>query len=230
MFIPGDDLDYKVVQGILIHLPINPNLVQVGLASKDCLAPTIFCGTSFAHQHVKHQLVPHKTCYLSVTDYTKNWLALPAIYQAFIFGKLLSIEEDYPLRPHGEDDPDFCILDRVPTFRVPDLFKTLLSNQYYLESASAAKLAFCYAASLELFEVVEQLLKNPKVDPTSLGNYALLEACRNNDVATVEVLLSDSRLRPPCPYSVTVAIDCDHVEIVRLLLAAGANPIVQPVQ
>ena len=77
-------------------------------------------------------------------------------------------------------------------------------------------------------ELVEILLKHPLVDPITLGNYVLREACRHGYIEMVKLFLSDPRVDPTCENDGTPlseACENGHVEVVKLLLA---DPRVDP--
>ncbi len=65
--------------------------------------------------------------------------------------------------------------------------------------------------------MVELLLKDPRVDPSSNNNYAIRKASKNGCVKMVGLLLQDSRVDPPSD-TIEVASNHGHIEIVRLLL------------
>lgn len=67
--------------------------------------------------------------------------------------------------------------------------------------------------------VVEALLENPRVDPSSSSNYSIKLASRFGHHKVVELLLTDSRVNPSASlnYAIQYASYNGHQNIVELL-------------
>lgn len=77
-------------------------------------------------------------------------------------------------------------------------------------------------------EIIEFLLKNPKIDPTSHSSYALLCAARNSQMEVVQLLMTDGRVNPYEENGVAIhaAVKNKRKDIVDVMLYPILKPMV----
>ena len=69
--------------------------------------------------------------------------------------------------------------------------------------------------------IVELLLKDPRVDPSISGNFAIQVASKKGHDKVVSLLLADPRIDPTadCNYAIKTAYYYGHYAVIKLLLA-----------
>ncbi|ORY44753.1 hypothetical protein BCR33DRAFT_716715 [Rhizoclosmatium globosum] len=199
---------------ILIHLPVDKNLVEVGLASKHLFYPLIFNSFPFALKHVLHQCEAFNEeslwQYLEIADMESiHWPHLPLPYQAAIYAELIC---DPP--PYMGEEPSAYMLTNQRAYLV---FDVLL--QHGFNPSVCDNRALGWASYNGHTEVVERLLTYPDVFPNSL---ALEDAACNNHATILRMLLAkatdDALSDTDFDQLFLVAITSRYHEIVRLLL------------
>jgi hypothetical protein len=67
-----------------------------------------------------------------------------------------------------------------------------------------------------MVDVIELLLKNPRINPASNSNIAIITASEKGNVKIVELLLKDKRANPN--KAILCAVENNHLEVVEMLL------------
>ncbi|KAJ3018115.1 UNVERIFIED_CONTAM: hypothetical protein HDU68_011309 [Siphonaria sp. JEL0065] len=207
----------EVLAQVIKHLPIDQNLVAVGLASKASLAPLIFNDMYLAHVHLNRQL--QFTSLLTILDAMPptNMLAIqpPFNYRAHLFGKYLSHTHNLSLSPHTTD----AFITRM--------IHVLLTNRQFFDPSCQDSLCIRLAAYNGLVQAVKLLLSDSRVDPSAKDNEAIYKASKNGHLEIVQLLLQEPRVNPSGDdnYAIGVASINGHLEIAQLLLQ---DPRVDP--
>jgi len=106
-----------------------------------------------------------------------------------------------------------------------DVVKVLLEDSRV--NPAEGNFALGYASQYGFVEIVELLLNQPKVDPTSNDNFAIRMASQHGRTEVVKLLLEDGRADPSVDnnYPIRMAAENGHTKIVKLLLE---DPKVDP--
>ena len=86
----------------------------------------------------------------------------------------------------------------------------------WFDPSASENLALFMASFRNRPEVVDILLKDPRVDPTAVENQAFLIACYAGNTEVVERLLKDGRIVPSI-MGLKDALESNHFEIVQLI-------------
>ena len=80
-------------------------------------------------------------------------------------------------------------------------------------------MAIRWAIEGNCWNLVEELLRNPNVDPSVNYNYAICKASREGHVEVVRLIMKDPRVDPSAfgNYAIRYASWRGHVEVVQLL-------------
>ncbi|KAJ3062888.1 transmembrane and coiled-coil domains-containing protein 7, partial [Podochytrium sp. JEL0797] len=193
----------EIGKQILLHIPIGPDLLALGLASKFLFAPLIFGSTvPFARLHFKRHLAISNLDIWNHLDSAgiknEGWLALPFAYQTAIYGQILQAEE----------------WDQINVIQ----FKDDKSNNLMWSLRWNLPLP-------QTLRLVQELMANG-FDITCQQHRALRWALRPGYKELVQLLLP-FMLEKPSDYDFHVftnAATFGHVEIVEWLLTTGLDP------
>ncbi|KAJ3028932.1 UNVERIFIED_CONTAM: hypothetical protein HDU68_000543 [Siphonaria sp. JEL0065] len=231
----------ELIQEILIHLPIDSNLIEVALASKAVFALFLINNLSFAHRHLKHQQTLKDTeAILDSIVYSSKTVKSEASasifgnhgftfqHSTFSFGNASSsITSSFtPPKPYSKD----------AWIGVPTTYQALLLGSLF--SAPTPPHAeinpiFEYQVIRKYFEkapssksstLVCVLLSNPTFfDPSCQTNRPIRYASYYGNTTFLKLLLSDPRVDPSAKAneSILTASEYNHLESVRLLLDSG---------
>jgi ankyrin repeat protein len=130
-------------------------------------------------------------------------------WKYFIFD--IEISWSYPSKIH-----------QYKTCRMNRLFleKLLSKNKHFDPSQEKDDNVLLDIASAEgHHRVVELLLKDPRIDPSSSFANPIVEAAQNNHYLTVEILLKDPRVDPSYPKNLAIswAVENRNTKIIELL-------------
>ncbi|ORY36714.1 hypothetical protein BCR33DRAFT_790168 [Rhizoclosmatium globosum] len=192
-------LPSELVGNILIYLPITPNLVDIGRASK-AMASYIFNDFRFAHRHFHHQCnlkTPYPDLYIFHAKlFGSIWKSLPFNYQTVVFVHALASE-------HLKRD----IVS--PLYGFFNAKNWVYLDQRRSQPSSSYWITADYNTSSKLLHLGREILANPdlfdirakiagffagKVDLTRYGDYALASACNEGHFEIVKLLLEDPSL------------------------------------
>ncbi|KAJ3232324.1 hypothetical protein HDU81_003066 [Chytriomyces hyalinus] len=227
-----DRLPVETVQGILLYLPVDNALVQVGWASMS-LAHILFWDKHFAVRHVEAQQT------LLQDPFLCNCSAFPVTYKA----ALLSISVHKNLYPSGSQ-----FLHMLSLFeQYPLLYKVPLRNPYLLKFAATSGLfdGFRYlvdhgsdpaiedstplilAALNGHADIVDLILKDGRADPGVSKSFPLRASASKGYAKIVELLIQDPRtdVATTDNSAFKLAASDGHLEVVQLLLnCPGVDP------
>ncbi|KAI9341153.1 ankyrin repeat-containing domain protein [Obelidium mucronatum] len=243
-------LPAEVIEIVLAHLPINRQLTAVGLSSRSFYS-FIFLSHSFARKHYLHQLQTTKSSSIwiymqSAGLFDQEWAGLPLNYQTTLYSELL--RADMP-QDHESDDlinPERWNLN--PT-RALEIMQSLLhqTENYNSSFSPCCQLnrpihwavinghtevdednLLLEAVSFGRVGIVEVLLKDSRIDPTSNDNVAFQAACEEGSLESVKLLLAASPSVDPSMDNnlpIRIASRDGNSELIKFLLS---DPRVDP--
>ncbi|KAI9330162.1 ankyrin repeat-containing domain protein [Obelidium mucronatum] len=229
----------EVVEGILVLLPIDINLVATALASKQMLAPFLLTNTSFARRHLTQQAVQSNSFWEFLNDSNikfNGWVSFPFTYQTVLYQAILTADPlptNYlgTVKTTGKD-PTINVLHprryALPPALALKIMTRLVNDPFFKFDVSCqTNRPFRWAAYQNQVEVVDFLLRVPGVDPAVLNNQVIGKVAEYGFKEMVERLLMDPRVDPTADgnYAIQIASEDGHVEVVRVLLEDGrADP------
>ncbi|KAJ3016210.1 UNVERIFIED_CONTAM: hypothetical protein HDU68_012363 [Siphonaria sp. JEL0065] len=213
-------LPTELIHDILVHLPINHNLTDIGLAHKELLTPLLFHDVSFAKRHLHHQtsFCSHEQIIEDISSHG-GWISVLMHYQALLFGHLLAKDyNDNQVLEYQELD---SLFPNTSASRPLPLYEAFIATQR--PTIDQLNRLFQYAAFNGFSELAELLLATPGVDPASNGNSAIINSAEAGHLRIVELLLQYELVDPAAKdnYAIGLASANGHAEVVRLLLSTG---------
>ncbi|ORY30511.1 hypothetical protein BCR33DRAFT_567276 [Rhizoclosmatium globosum] len=212
-------LPLEIIEDILLQLPIDGNLRDIGFTSKKLFAGLIFQNISFARRHYRHQCnATGKKTHCQFLDIKHgNFKAvlrfLPASYQIGLAVEGLFAEEHiYCWRPCSLKDKELSAAN------------TLLLVRYLamqgIDPSFQNDAVFRWASTVGSLEAVELLLEHSSVDPAARDNEAIVNAASGGHLNIVKRLLSlpnvDANAKED--RSLYCAALNGHSEVVKILL------------
>ncbi|KAJ3290384.1 hypothetical protein HDU79_003239 [Rhizoclosmatium sp. JEL0117] len=155
----------EIIEDILLYLPIDFGLVNVGLASRQ-LASIIFQDPSFATRHFTYQRKLSRSP--SVWDYLEKvgiknemWLSLPFVYQTAIYRDILSADSCFnDLKAETEaDDLMWSLRWQLSPTKALKMVHWLLDSGF--DPAMQDNRLMLWAARAGWLDVVDLLMPNP---------------------------------------------------------------------
>ncbi|KAJ3102930.1 hypothetical protein HK100_004290 [Physocladia obscura] len=221
----------ELIQRILLNLPIDANIITVGLSSRRVFAPHLLADVSFARSHFRFQF--HQSATDSIWDFMNNtnirndlYLALPFTYQVAIFAEILKTENWA-----GNQSCDWEIVGFDNHLMTPERWvltpenslkrmQRIYSRIFDFDPSSNEDRAIRWAAIDGHINVVRLLLQDKRVDAAARQSSALIEACGLGHLDIVELLMADARCNPSEfeNYAIWKAAKMGRIEIVRLLI------------
>ncbi|KAJ3007511.1 UNVERIFIED_CONTAM: hypothetical protein HDU68_003473 [Siphonaria sp. JEL0065] len=232
---PLISLPQDIIEDILIHLPINHDLISVAIASKSSLALSIFASTSFARCHLKHQYASWCIGIWEFLDVAKikdrAFMVLPFSYMAAIYQEILVAPEPSVNTISIGNEAFFMDSNRwrLSEREAMRLLTTFRSDPYIDLSVNDNRYIRWMVRGGHLL-VVNMLLKMPSIDPSAKDNECILYATRLGYTSLARLLLTHPRVDPAAGDNlpIKVAVSGWHTETVRLLLQSPrVNPSVE---
>ncbi|KAI9344077.1 hypothetical protein BDR26DRAFT_858120 [Obelidium mucronatum] len=182
----------EILDDILVLLPLSADLFSVAFASKSRLAPVILDSAAFVQRHFKRQL--HSTT-PSAWDYLEN--------AGIKYDRFLALPLNYKHVVY------YTVLTASDWINV-----NRTGNDRSLNRMCRCA---CYFGHVQ---IVELLLADTRVSPTSKNHAAICLAAEMGHAEVVRVLLEDGRTDPSTYNDLPLrdAVKGNHVSVVKLLL------------
>ncbi|KAJ3290390.1 hypothetical protein HDU79_003245 [Rhizoclosmatium sp. JEL0117] len=215
-------LPSELVGNILIYLPITPNLVDIGRASK-AMASYIFNDFQFAHRHFHHQCnlkTPYPDLYIFHAKFFGSiWKSLPFNYQTVVFVHALASEHlkrDIVSPLYGFFNAKNWVYPRPKALTAIQL---LLDHGF--NSTAQTTRILIWATTNNWVEVVRFLLENSfSLQTTALEN-AFDVAVSEGHLELLQLLLSTGDASVyPTGHDIMFAAHNGYSEVLKLLLKA----------
>ncbi|KAJ3078360.1 hypothetical protein HDU99_000625 [Rhizoclosmatium hyalinum] len=222
-------LPIEIREQILLYLPIDVHLANVGLASKAPFSPSIFHSIEFARSHVSTDYIRSESdcfgAYIKKLDVSlkkhSHCPHLPLTYQLVLFQKLLESEGC----PTGNTEHDNT-QPVVGCLHIRTVLTHLLKDPSFDPSCNSfVLLMWVYfegeKVSMQLaFETFKILFEDGRVDPTENDNHLFNMICANNHAKLVHLFLSNERVRPNANSNEALKAACafGSTDVIPILL------------
>ncbi|KAJ3026497.1 UNVERIFIED_CONTAM: hypothetical protein HDU68_005533 [Siphonaria sp. JEL0065] len=240
------NIPFEVAGEILIHLPIDPFLCSVALASKSKLMPLLYLSLAFSRRHLKHQLLLASKNDETIWEYLDrneiqhaDWLVLPFTFKTALYEALIAADPadvEFNVNDEFEAEIEF-IVDKdgdnepfdheshplrwpLTSTQALSITKILLDSSPTFKPDLQSSRALRWAARNGHTDVARLLLSDPLCDPSAEDNEAIQLACGFGYTDLVRFLLQDPRVDLATEENKCLiwASFKGNTEIVRILL------------